>query len=109
MNWTVLYLPEAESDLRRLDGSQRLLVRKAIRKVAVNPLPVNEGGYGKPLGNRSAGKLSGLMKIKLRNAGLRVVYQLIRQENDMLIVVIGARADDAVYDEAARRVMKNAL
>lgn len=46
MNWDVTYIPEALDDLRRLDGSQRILVRKAIQKVASNPLPENEGGYG---------------------------------------------------------------
>lgn len=29
MNWEVEYLPEAESDLKSLDGSQRILVLKA--------------------------------------------------------------------------------
>ena len=31
--WDVIYLPEALTDLKQLDGSQRLLVRKAIEKV----------------------------------------------------------------------------
>ena len=53
MNWEVEYLPEAESDLKSLDGSQRILVLKAIKKVKQNPLPVYEGGYGKPLGNKN--------------------------------------------------------
>ena len=33
MSWTLEYLPEAEKDLKALDGSQRLLVLKAIKKV----------------------------------------------------------------------------
>jgi mRNA interferase RelE/StbE len=32
MNWTLAYLPEAEDDLKHLDGSQRILVQKAIKK-----------------------------------------------------------------------------
>ena len=51
MSWKVEYLPEAEKDLKGLDGSQRNLVLKAIKKVQQNPLPVDENGYGKPLGN----------------------------------------------------------
>ena len=46
MSWNVNYLPEALEDLRRLDGSQRILIRKAIQKVCRNPLPEAEGGYG---------------------------------------------------------------
>lgn len=99
MSWNVLYLKEALDDLKRLDGSQRILVLKAIAKVSQNPLPDSEGGYGKPL----HGSLSGLMKIKLRASGLRVVYQIIRQDEQMLIVVIGARADNEVYETAQDR------
>ena len=50
--WDILYLPEAREDLRRLDGSERLQVRKALKKVSQNPLSQDEGGYGVPLGNK---------------------------------------------------------
>ena len=107
--WKIIYLPEAEEDLKRLDVIQRILVLKAIKKVQTNPLPAEEGGYGKPLGNRGGNDLSGLLKIKLRNAGIRVVYKLIRTETQMLIVVIGARADEEVYDAAQLRSQKHRL
>ena len=57
MNWKLSYLPEAAKDLKSLDGSQRILVVKAINKVLENPLPDYEGGYGKPLGNKSGSNL----------------------------------------------------
>ena len=106
MNWKLSYLPEAAKDLKSLDGSQRILVVKAINKVLENPLPDYEGGYGKPLGNRSGSDLSGFLKIKLKNAGIRVVYKLIRTETEMLVVVVGARADSEVYDIAQHRNKK---
>lgn len=88
MSWKVEYLPEAEKDLKGLDGSQRNLVLKAIKKVQQNPLPVDEQGYGKPLGNHNSTNLAGLLKIKLRSAGLRIVY--IRQISRGMIVYISA-------------------
>lgn len=103
MNWSVVYLPEAVKDLASLDGSQAKLVRKAIQKVSENPLPVSEGGYGKPLGNKQGMNLAGLLKVKLRGAGLRIVYKLVRTETQMLIVVIGAREDEEVYGLAKKR------
>lgn len=106
MNWKVEYLPEAERDLKDLDGSQRNLVLKAIKKVQQNPLPVEENGYGKPLGNHGSTNLAGLMKIKLRSAGLRIVYLLRRTETSMLVVVIGVRADEDVYEIAQKRVKR---
>ena len=104
MTWKVAFLPEVEKDLRKLDGSQRNLIFKAIKKVQTNPLPVSEGGHGKPLGSRNETDLTGLLKIKLSAAGLRIVYKLIRTKTEMLIIVIGARADSEVYEIAQRRM-----
>lgn len=109
MNWSVKYLPEAADDLKQLAGNQRILVAKAIEKVKVNPVSSFEGGYGKPLGNKNGTNLSGFLKIKLRSAGIRVVYKLIQSETEMLIVIIGARADDEVYEIADKRIRKNNL
>lgn len=109
MSWKLEYLPEAEKDLKNLDGSQRILVLKAIKKVQQNPLPVDEQGYGKPLGNHSGTSLAGLLKIKLRSAGLRVVYQLRRTESAMTVIVIGVRADEEVYELAQKRASKHGL
>ena len=97
------FLPEAQDDLRSLDGSQRIRVVKAIAKMQENPLPASEGGYGKPLGNNRLSQLSGLMKVKLKSDGIRIVYKLERAEHAMRIVVIGVRSDDAVYREAQKR------
>lgn len=88
MNWKLVYLPEAAKDLKNLAGNQRLMVVKVIVKVLQNPLPVTEGGYRKPLGNKQGNDLAGFLKIKLRDAGIRVVYKLIRTETEMLVVVM---------------------
>ena len=58
MSWVVEYLPEANQDLKNLDGSQRLLVLKAIKKVQQNPISIYEGGYGKPPENKNGSDLS---------------------------------------------------
>ena len=104
MSWSISYHPAALEDLKRLDGSQKKQVLKAIQKVSANPLPYNEGGYGKPLGNKSGNNLSNLLKIKLRQSGIRVVYDLVRNKNDMCIIVIGIRADNEVYRIAGQRI-----
>lgn len=109
MKWTLKYLPEAVKDLKDLSGSQRIMVAKAIDKVLENPLPVQEGGYKNPLGNKNGNDLSGFLKIKLKSAGIRVVYKIYKIETEMLVVVIGARADDEVYDTAGHRAEKHNL
>ena len=103
MNWNVEYLPEADKDLDSLTRQQQILVKKAIKKVQENPLPQSEGGYGKPLGHKHGLNLTNLLKIKLRGEGIRVVYKLIKTESQMLVIVIGVREDDEVYEIAYSR------
>lgn len=109
MIWTVKYLKEAIKDLNALNQLQRLIADKAIKKVKENPLPQSEGGYGKPLGKKHGSNLTGFLKIKLLREGIRIVYKLIRQDDQMLIVVTGIREDDEVYDLAATRKKNNNL
>ena len=83
MTWCIEFLKEAEKDMKKLDHSMQIQVLKGIKKVSQNPLPVDEGGYGKPLGNKSGTKLTNLMKIKFRNIGIRVVYKIERIDEIM--------------------------
>ena len=102
-------MPEVLDDFLALDGSQRILVRKAIAKVRTNPLSDTEGGYGKRLGDKDSTQLAGFLKVKLRGAGLRVVYQLIREKVHMVLIVIGVRKDDEVYHIAHKRIQDHNL
>mgnify|MGYP001090681802 FL=1 len=103
MKWTVEYIKEAQKDLRRLDPYVRKLVLKAIDKTAERPLPPPDG-IGKPLGDHASSRLSGFYKIKLKNLGYRVVYDLVREGSVMKIIIISVRDDEAVYKEAERRI-----
>ncbi|MBQ3509855.1 MAG: type II toxin-antitoxin system RelE/ParE family toxin [Peptococcaceae bacterium] len=103
MTWTIEFLSEAEQDLMKLDGSVRAQVLNGIRKVSTNPLPVSQGGYGKPLGHKNGLNLTNLLKIKFRGIGIRVVYKVEVVDNIMKIIVISARSDEQVYKEALLR------
>lgn len=109
MGWEVTYLPEAAGDLKSLDWSVRMRVIKVIERVKTNPLPQSEGGYGKPLGNKLTYDLTGLMKVKLLSEGIRVVYKLVCSDDEMKIVVIGARSDEEVYRLAKNRREKHGI
>lgn len=109
MTWSVEFLEEAKKDMKKLERSASLQVLKGIQKVSRNPLPVQEGGYGKPLGNKNGANLTNLLKIKFRDLGIRVVYKVERVEDVMKIIVISARTDEQVYSEAARRREKYEL
>ncbi len=104
--WRVEYSKEAWRDLEKLDKHIIEIVLAGIEKVKQNPLPQSEGGYGKPLGHKGRQNLTGFFKIKYRNTGLRVVYNLYRAEKIMNIVVISKRDDDYCYQETYRRKIK---
>lgn len=87
MKWKIEYIKEAQRDLKRLDPYKRKIILKAIDKTAERPLPPPDG-IGKPLGNHASSKLSGYYKIKLRDLGCRVVYQLVMEGEIMRIIVI---------------------
>lgn len=109
MTWNIEFLDEAEKDMKKLDHSAQIQVLKGLRKVGQNPLPAEEGGYGKPLGNKNGIHLTKLMKIKFRNLGIRVVYKVERVDGVMKIIVVSARTDEQVYKEAVKRREKHDL
>ncbi len=103
MMWSVEFLEEAQKDMKKLDHSVRVQVLKGINKVKENPLSKDEGGYGKPLGNKNGTNLTNLFKIKFRDLGIRVVYKTECVDGIMKIIVVSARTDEQVYKEAAKR------
>lgn len=109
MTWSIEFLEEAEKDMKKLDHSAQIQVLKGISKVSQNPLPVEEGGYGKPLGNKSGTNLTNFLKIKFRDLGIRVVYKVERVNGVMKIIVVSARTDEQVYREASKRRDKHDL
>ena len=106
MNYTLPLIKEAIQDYKALDGSQRKIVDKSLKRILVNHLPNTERGYGKPLSNLSDSKLAGLMRIKLKSSGLRIVYKLEKSDDEVLVIIIGTRAESKVYKDAEKRVAK---
>ena len=104
MEWYVIFHDKAKKEFDKLNNSPKVQVAKAIQKVSQNPLPQSEGGYGKPLSNNQSSKLAGCLKIKLKGIGIRVVYQLVREDAMMKIIIIAVRDDDKVYKEAENRI-----
>ncbi len=103
MTWKIEYIKEAQRDLLKLDPYNRRIILKAIEKTAERPLPPPDG-IGKPLGHHSSSNLTGYYKIKLRDLGYRVVYGLVREKEVMKVIVISIRDEEAVYQEAERRI-----
>lgn len=82
-------------ELNKLDHAIKLQLRKKLDKVVENPhIPKN----------RLSGDLHNCYKIKLRRAGVRLVYQVNDDEIYILLLTVGKRADNEVYDTALNRI-----
>lgn len=52
MSWELIYLLEVEGYYNKLSHRQQLMTDKILKRVKVNLLLSNEGGYGKALGHK---------------------------------------------------------
>ncbi|MFT0868492.1 type II toxin-antitoxin system RelE family toxin [Pseudomonas sp. CAM1A] len=94
MVWTVRFHPEVEDDLLQLGRAEAHRVLKVVRERIAQGEPDK---LGKPL----RGTLAGCRR--LRTGDIRIVYRINGTEV-VLVLCIGARRDDEVYDAANRRI-----
>lgn len=93
MSYELEFLEEALAEWRRLDGAIREQFKKKLAERLNEPrIP--------------AAKLSGhadRYKIKLRSAGYRLVYEVRDERLVVLVIAVGKRDKNVVYQLAARR------
>lgn len=94
MTWSVRFHPEVEQDLRQLGSAEARRVLKVIRERIAEGEPDK---IGKPL----RGALAGHRRI--RTGDVRIVYRINGTEI-VLVLCVGARRDDEVYESATKRV-----
>lgn len=83
------------AELAKLDSTIKQQLRKKLDKVVENPhIPKN----------RLSGGLHNCYKIKLLKAGVRLVYQVNDNEIYILLLTVGKRADNEVYETALSRI-----
>lgn len=83
------------AELAKLDTSVKQQLRKKLDKVVENPhIPKN----------RLGGELHHCYKIKLKKAGIRLVYQVNDDQIYILLLTVGRRADNEVYQTAFTRL-----
>lgn len=98
----LLMYEEVEKDLDELDGHQLNLVLKALRKIEDT-----NGNIGQPLGNKYNINLSGYKKVKLKKAGIRIIFKVTDDEIFISeIICVGKREDLEVYREAYNRILE---
>lgn len=95
MAWSVVYHPEVEQDLLSLGRAEARAVLKVIDERIANGEPEK---LGKPL----AGDLAGCRR--MRTGQVRIVYRVDGGRIEVLIIAVGMRRDNEVYDSAVSRV-----
>jgi mRNA interferase RelE/StbE len=93
MTYELAFLDEALKEWRKLDNATREQFKAKLAERLENP-------------KIAAARLHGAKeryKIKLRNAGYRLVYQVKDRELLVLIVAVGKRERNEVYKTAERR------
>ncbi|MBQ3969795.1 MAG: hypothetical protein II685_04870 [Clostridia bacterium] len=91
MNCTVKYVPQFIDDFNRLSKQEKLLVRSAIDKIRDNPHSKADGGFGRLLmyfPNEC------LLTVKIIFTDIRIVYKLIKQDDESLTVIFAAVMND---------------
>ncbi|WP_062381281.1 type II toxin-antitoxin system RelE family toxin [Demequina pelophila] len=96
---TIILTPEAQDDVRALDGSARKLVVSGLNKL--KDLPEQRGA---PLGSRASGNLTGLRKLVVGNRQYRIVYRVESDGSIVVVWVVGSRVDAECYDVAVARL-----
>lgn len=94
MTWTVRFHREVDSDLKLLGHAEAARVIRVIEERFVNGEPDK---IGKPL----RGLLAGHRRV--RTGDVRIIYR-IEGDTIVLVLCVGARRDDEVYEAATNRV-----
>lgn len=94
MSYRLVFKAEAKKEWDKLDDSIREQFKKKLAQRIVTP-------------RVESSRLNGMQdcyKIKLRNAGYRLVYQVRDNELVVSVVAVGKRERNAVYKAAVKRV-----
>lgn len=83
-------------DFKKIDLSSRRLILKSIYK----KLTKDPESYGSPL----SGEYKGYWK--LRVAHYRVIYRIVKGQVMVVVIKVGIRRDDKIYNELIHRLSK---
>ena len=95
MRWAVTYHPDVKNDFAKLGKHESTTIMRVIdERIA--------GGEPDKLGKPLSGALKGFRRI--RTGQTRIVYRVYEAKIEILIVAVGMRRDDEIYDSATSRV-----
>ena len=94
MSYSLEFKPKALKEWKKLDHSIKLQFHKKLKERLVAPRVPHS-------------KLSGFQnvyKIKLRSSGFRLAYEVIDEKIVVMVLSVGKRENNAVYEEIKKRL-----
>ncbi len=88
-----MFVPSALDEWKKLDGSVKEHFRKHLKRRLENPHVATAALNG---------ELKGFYKIKLRQQGYRLVYEV--QDDALIVMVLAVDRRDSVYEAAHMRL-----
>lgn len=93
MNYNLKFIPIALKEWKKLDNTIQSQLKKKLKDRLENPHLLSSQLRG----------FENHYKIKLRASGYRLVYEVIDQEVCVLVIAIGKRNKNDVYNQAKKR------
>jgi mRNA interferase RelE/StbE len=95
--WAIKFHPLVlREDFKKIDPeNQRQILRHIVKKLSINP-----EAYGKAL----SGELHGYWRLRIGD--FRVIYRILKDKIEVLVVKIGIRRDFEVYEKFLLRLKK---
>lgn len=105
--FNILYTPGAIKELKALDGSVKPIVAKYLKRLAEDA-----DNIGKPLRNDKNSQLAGCRELKLKHAGIRIIYLITDEKVEVIgviqevlqVLAVGRRAEYEVFVNAGKRL-----
>lgn len=94
MSYELEFLPSALKEWQKLDNSVKTQFKRKLKERLENPKVVKDKLRG----------YDNVYKIKLRDAGYRLAYQVKDAQITIIVLVVGKRANDEVYNLLKDRV-----
>lgn len=94
MTYSLDFKPKALKEWKKLDHTLKLQFHKKLKERLRTPRVPHD-------------KLSGFLnvyKIKLRSSGFRLAYEVVDEKVIVVVLSVGKRENNAVYDEIGKRL-----
>ncbi len=89
-------MPKALKEWQKLDSNTKEQFKKKLAQRLENPKVPKD----------KLRDFDNVYKIKLKSLGYRLAYEVIDERLVVLVLVVGKRENNAVYDELARQMAK---